>query len=201
MAEEGKLSGDLGTKSGTNAIPTVKPGGGGGGGGPNVILVIIVLVIIQALVVVAIYFFAFRVPKEKEISANEIKDPADTVQAKDTVAPTISILPGEMILQKETEITVNVSGTNGERFLQAWITVAYDSNDKGNKDILTKMANFAPQMKSRAEEYLAGLTIDDINSKGIRQRICRDLKVELNGIIPKGAGQLSNVYLEKFIIQ
>jgi len=199
MAEKEKLSGDLDTKNGTNAIPAVKSESGGGG--PNVILVIIVLVIIQALVVVAIWFFAFRFPKEKENLANEVKNPADTVQKKDTVAQPTSILPGEMILQKEAEITVNVSGTNGERFLQAWITVAYDSNDKGNKDILAKAANFAPQMKSKAEEYLSGLTMDDIVSKGIRQRICSDLKVELNGIIPKSAGQLSNVYLEKFIVQ
>jgi len=197
MAEEGKLSGDSGTKSGNNAIPAVKSEGGGG---PNVILVIIVLVVIQALVVVAIWFFAFRLPKEKSGLADE-KNPADTVQAEEVVEQATTILPGEMILTKETEITVNVAGTNGERFLQAWITVAYDSNDKENKDILTKMANFAPQMKSRAEEYLSGLTIDDINSKGIRQKICRDLKIELNGIVPKGAGKLSNVYLEKFIVQ
>jgi|GEM_PF-2321192 len=194
MAEEEKNSGGTGTKSGPNAIPAVKSG-------PNVILVIIVLVVIQALIVAAIWFFAFRLPKEKKNPADELKNPADTVQAEEVVEQTTNILPGEMILQKETEITVNVSGTNGERFLQAWITVAYDSNDKGNKDILTKMPNFAPQMKSRAEEYLSGLTMDDINSKGIRQRICRDLKIELNGIIPKGAGKLSNVYLEKFIVQ
>ena len=200
MAEEEKLSGGAGTKAGTNAIPTVKPSGGGGDG-PNVIVVIIVLVVIQALVVAAIWFFAFRLPKEKPNLAKELKNPEDTVQVEDTIAHATSILPGEMILQKETEITVNVAGTNGERFLQAWISVAYDSNDKGNKDILTKMANFAPQMKSKAEEYLSGLTIDDINSKGIRQKICRDLTVELNGIVPKGAGKLSNVYLEKFIVQ
>jgi len=200
MAEKEEFSGAAATKSGTNAIPAVKSDGGGGG--PNVILVIIVLVVIQALVVVAIWFFAFRYPKEKENLANELKNPADTVQEKDTVEQqTANILPGEMILQKETEITVNVSGTNGERFLQAYITVAYDSNDKGNKDILTKMANFAPQMKSKAEEYLSGLTLDDINSKGIRQKICKDLLIELNGIVPKGSGKLSNVYLEKFIVQ
>ena len=167
------------------------------GPGPNIALIIIAILAFQALV--AFLVIKVFIPSEKNDFENMFKNPEDTVKIEKEV-PQMSI-ENEKILPVKAEATVNIAGTDGERFLRAKISIAYDEKDPKNKNIEVGLAKFETQIKSKITEYLSSLTLSDVTDRNAQVNIRTALLPELNAMIPSGIGQLSNVYIEEYIIQ
>ena len=163
--------------------------------GPNIIIVIVALLVIQALVAFAVVMFA--IPRDDDLDrlAEERRNPENEVSSAS------SSIDNEVVLPVRAEITVNIAGTDGMRFLRARIALAYDGRNRGNRQLESTLIGMETQLRHKMNEYLSSLTLAQVNDRNIRRIISSELLAELNNLIPASAGRLSNVYVEEFIIQ
>jgi flagellar basal body-associated protein FliL len=168
--------------------------------GPN-IFIIIAIIIVANIMFVTIGFVAmhFLFGEKEDKLADELINP-DSIKVEEAVEVKTNLVT-EVILPIKADVVVNIAGTDGMRFLKARISVAYDSKARENKNIEANLAGIETQLKSKVNEYLSSLTLEQVNSPSIRQSIRTTLLADLNSMLPAKAGKLSNVYVEEFIIQ
>lgn len=160
---------------------------------PNLILVIVGVLLVQALLA----FGLVMLTAPKSTQDDILVDENSATQNEKAFALSVN----EVVIPIKTEVVVNISGTNGMRFLKAVITLAYDGSLKKNADLELALPNLQSPLRSRAREYLSALTLGDVQDRNAQQQIRTDLLRELNEIMPAQVGEFSNVYLEEFIIQ
>lgn len=99
------------------------------------------------------------------------------------------------------EVIVNIAQTDGTRYLKIKFEVAYDESDRGNRNLPLEALKRVSSLRSRAVEYLSGLTLREVLDPNAQQNIRRDLLRELNRGLPPEAGRFSNIYITEYIIQ
>ncbi len=183
MAEEEKVEG-------TEEAP-VKKGGGKTGMLIGVIVGVIVLQAALAFLVVTL-----TAPKEKEDEVEQVEDSAAIAEQN-----AMTSAENEIILPASIEKIVNISGTDGMRFLKLKAEIAYDGSVKTNANLEGLYATMMTRVNSKFNEYLSSLTLEDVQDRNAQQNISQDLLRECNKLLPLNSGKFSNIYITEFIVQ
>ncbi len=188
MADEEKV------EEGAEAQEKPKKSGGNTG---LLIGVIVGNLIFGALMVFLTHMFFFPKVKEEPSKTEQVGDSTEVSQQTEA-----GDVKSEITLSDASfECVVNIARTDGSRYLKIKLEAAYDSGDKGNKNLLVEAASRSSKLKSRAVEYLSGLTLKEVLDQNAQQNIRRDLLREFNKLLPPQGGKFSNVYITEFMVQ
>jgi len=164
-------------------------GGEGGKKGGNLLLVIGIIVGVVVLQTALVYLI---VPKQGGDKAAEAA--ADSLK----LAAEAATKMGAVTSDAPIEAIVNIAGTDGERFLKAAILLEY--NDK-NAALGLELRNRVPKFTDIFMEYLANLTMKDLEDAGARDKIRKDMLRLINNTLPAKLGEVDGIVLKTFIIQ
>jgi len=157
--------------------------------GGNLILVLGIIVGIVVLQTALVYFI---VPKPGGDKA------ADAVADSLKLAAEAATRMGAVTSDAPIEAIVNIAGTDGERFLKAAILLEY--NEK-NTVLGTELRTRVPKFTDLFMDYLANLTMKELEEPGARDKIRKDMLRLINNTIPAKLGEVDGVVLKTFIIQ
>ncbi|MDR0305795.1 MAG: flagellar basal body-associated FliL family protein [Chitinispirillales bacterium] len=157
--------------------------------GGNKLALIIVLLSIVAVQAVVVYFIVPR-PENPEARAEKLAQ--DSIRIAQEAATKMGAV------SEPIDATVNIAGTDGERYLKASIILEYDEN---NKLIGAELIRRAPKYKSLLIDHLASLTLMEVTDPNARDKIRKDLIRLINGTLPPKMGEVMDVHFKDYIIQ
>jgi flagellar basal body-associated protein FliL len=166
----------------------------------NLLLLIgIIAGIILAQVLIGFITIQFISPdKSPDTTARQESGEDDDTQSERATES----VENEIILNEAAfETVVNIAGTDGNRFLKVRIILAYDGDERENRDLITHALKRQSRFKSEAINYLSSLTLKEVLDSNAQENIRSDLLVRFNSILPREAGEFSNVYITEFIVQ
>jgi flagellar basal body-associated protein FliL len=148
------------------------------------------VIVIEA---VMLFFFMqlMKPPNEEEV---EEKVKADSL--KQTAIQQTSV---GAILETPIEVVVNVAGTDGMRFLKVVLVLEYD--DQEYKNLGAELERRQAQFKNLLIEQLSAMTLDEVKSPDAQSQIRKEFVRIVNNTLPAKTGQISNVFLNEYIIQ
>lgn len=97
------------------------------------------------------------------------------------------------------EVVVNIAGTDGMRFLKVVLVLEYD--EKQFKTLGEELGLRSAKFKSQLIEQLSAMTLDEVEESDVQTRICKEFMRTVNNSLPEKSGEISNVYINEFIIQ
>ncbi len=97
------------------------------------------------------------------------------------------------------EVVVNIAGTGGMRFLKVVVVLEFD--EKQYKDLGGELLLRQAKFKSQLIEQLSSMTLDEVEEGDVQARICKEFMRTVNSTLPEKGGEISNVYVNEFIIQ
>ncbi|ERP32076.1 flagellar basal body-associated FliL family protein [Chitinivibrio alkaliphilus] len=154
------------------------------------------IILVQGLIVFATIRF-IHAPQGDDMAQEETPEQEVEQQQQQQRAS-----GNEVILSDAAfETVVNISGTEGSRFLKVRIELAYDPDLRENRNLLSVATNRISHLKSTAIHYLSGLTLREVLDPSAQKNISSDLLIRFNNSLPSGAGQFSNVYITEYIVQ
>ena len=160
--------------------------------GPNIIVVVAALLAIQAVVAFLVVNFALPKDTDARAAIEELQRPETPTQ--------VNPINETIVLTVET--TISVSGTQGANFARCKISLAADHTDKANARIQTGIVGIETQIRSKVNEFLSSLTLEELTNPNIRDHIRATLLSDINAVIaPANIGRLSSVYIEEFLVQ
>ncbi|MGD9200853.1 MAG: flagellar basal body-associated FliL family protein [Chitinispirillia bacterium] len=160
-------------------------------GGNKVIIIGIIagVIIIEALML----FVFFQITKPPNQAKVEEKMRADSLRQAQSDQTSIGIISDPPI-----EVIVNIADTDGSRFLKAVIVLEYDKKyTKLGPELILRHA----KLKDMLIEQLSAMTLEELNESDIRAHIRNEFLRNVNLTIPEKLGQISNVFINEFIIQ
>lgn len=135
---------------------------------------------------------------------------ADSLQKIEEESTTM----GATTAEAPIEVIVNISGTDGERFLKAAIVLEYEERGEkkpggggghGEKAAKSPLASAIeermPKFKSILIEHLSKLPLAECTAPDATQKLRRSLLHSINGTLPPKLGEVKNIYFTEFIIQ
>ena len=156
--------------------------------------VLIGLIVGILVIQIGVAIFVVKITAPKDDATEELEDGKKNEEK-------IVSLKNEIVAPETFDIVVNIAETDGSRFLKINIAVAYDGDNKENKNLTANYVSLVTKIKSKLVEYLSSLTIEDVTARNAQKNIRGDILRECNKVIPDGQGSLSNVYINEFIIQ
>jgi len=157
--------------------------------GGNMILVLGIIVGIVVFQTALVYLIVPKPGGDKAADAA-----ADSLR----IAAEAATKMGAVTSDAPIEAIVNLAGTDGERFLKATIILEYDEK---NTALGLELRNRAPKFKNMFIDYLASLTLKEVDEPGARDKIRKDMLRLINATIPTKTGEVENVLFTTFIIQ
>jgi flagellar basal body-associated protein FliL len=107
---------------------------------------------------------------------------------------------GGAIIEKPVTVIVNVAGTDGTRFLRMEVVFGY--NEEKYKLLAEEFEKlFAPKVKDLLIDMLSQIPLEELQKPDTKNEIRRDLKRLVNEMIPEKEGQVTEVFINDFIIQ
>ena len=158
---------------------------------------VMVLAVIVGIVVIQTVIVYFIVPKPKpEMTAEELRVKAeeDSIKKAEEAATKV----GAFTSDAPVKATVNIAGTDGERFLKAEIIFEYDEKNKALGDELRRRA---PKYTDMLIVHLSALTLIELTEPGAKDKICGDMLRMVNASLPPNMGGVRRVILQSFLIQ
>lgn len=143
---------------------------------------------------VIIAFALIRLTRPPDREAVEARMAADSV--KQTRATETSV---GAIVEEPVEAIVNIAGTDGMRFLKVVVRLEYDNGKY--KKLGEELTRRLPRLKDLLIEQLSAMTIEELEELDARTQIRHRFVRKVNASLPEEIGQVSNVYLNEFIIQ
>lgn len=186
-----------------------------------VMLIVIIFVVVLIQVVLAFVVVKITAPKEETESTEQAaaghgeKKPGKHGEAakegesgkhgeagKEGEAPAEGgeVPAHEVFTKKPIEVIVNIAGTDATRFLKVKVQLALDAELPENKGYDAAFP-YDVQAQNKINEYLSALPIEEVTQPNAQQNIRGDLLRAINDLIPEGKGQISNVYINQYIIQ
>jgi flagellar basal body-associated protein FliL len=156
--------------------------------------VIVGVIVLQAAL--AFLVVNLTAPKTEIEETEEVVDSSQVVKQKETISA-----ESEVILPTSIEKIVNISGTDGTRFLKFRAEIAYDGSVKTNSNVASLYATMMVRINSKFNEYLSSLTLENVQDRNAQQNISEDLLRECNSLLPINSGRFSNIYVTEFILQ
>jgi flagellar basal body-associated protein FliL len=156
---------------------------------------IIAGIIAGVIVIEAIMLFVFmrmtRPPSTEEV---EEKMKEDSLKYTSTQQTTVGA-----IMETPIEAVVNIAGTDGMRFLKVVLVLEYD--DREYKRLGLELERRQPKLKNLLIEQLSAMTLDEVNDPEAQTQIRKEYVRLVNSSLPEKIGQISNVYLNEYIVQ
>ncbi len=168
-----------------------KTGGGKSGSNMPIIAGIIAAVIIVEAVMLFVFLRMTRPPSAEEVEEKMKADSLKHTTIRQTTVGTIMETPIEAI--------VNIAGTDGMRFLKVVVKLEY--NEKKYKNLGVELERRHPKLKNMLLEQLSAMTLEEVNDTEAQTQIRREYMRIVNNSLPEKVGQISNVYLNEYIIQ
>jgi flagellar basal body-associated protein FliL len=121
--------------------------------------------------------------------------------AADTAGPVASGTEATGVYADSTlEAIVNISGTDGMRFLKVAMVIEYDAEEY--KNLGAELNKRHVVLKNMLIDMLSSMTLEELQAENARKVIRTRFLSKVNTMLPeKEAGKVSNVYLTEFIIQ
>lgn len=163
-----------------------------GSSGNRIVLISILagVLIINTLIA----FFLIQATKPPSKKKLEEKARADSLKQTMILETTIGAIADPPI-----EAIVNIAGTDGMRFLKVVVALEYD--DKEYKNLGEELNRRHVKLKDMLLEQLSTMTLEDLNDIEARNQIRKVFMRHVNKSLPADVGQISNVYINEFIIQ
>ncbi|MBD3345470.1 MAG: hypothetical protein GF401_10450 [Chitinivibrionales bacterium] len=140
--------------------------------------------------IMAFILFNVTRPKSEEDQAAEVAvDSAQTVMEETTAMGATS---------EPIEAVVNIADTDGERFLKVVVILEYNES---NKDLPEELVRRAPRFKNILIDQLSQMTLMELSEPAAKEKIRKEFLRRINSTLPPKIGEVSNVYLDQFIIQ
>jgi flagellar basal body-associated protein FliL len=107
---------------------------------------------------------------------------------------------GGAVIEKPITVVTNIAGTDGTRFIR--IEVMFGYNLKKYPKLAEEFEKvFAPKAKDALLDMLSQIPLEDLQRPDTKNELRRDLKRTVNELMPKKEGQVTEVYINDFIIQ
>jgi len=166
-----------------------------GGGKSRSNMPIIAGIIAGVIIIEAIMLFVFlRMTKPPSSEEVEAKMKSDSLKQTTVQQTTIGA-----IMETPIEAVVNIAETDGLRFLKVVLVLEYD--DKDYKNLGFELERRQPKLKNMLIEQLSAMTLDEVNDPDAQGQIRKEFKRMINNSLPVKIGQISNVYLNEYIVQ
>jgi flagellar basal body-associated protein FliL len=159
--------------------------------GSNKLVLIIILLSIVAVQAVVVYFI---IPKPENAEAKAAKLAEDSLRVAQEAATKMGALTDDMPI----EATVNIAGTNGERYLKCAIILEYDEK---NSALGAELRRRAPRYKDMLMDHMSSLTLIEVTEPKARDKIRKDLVRLINNTLPPKMGEINDVFFKDYIIQ
>lgn len=156
-----------------------------------IVLGIIIGVIVVQGIMLFVFFQLTRPPNPKQIEEKAKQDSIKVVSQEQTTM-------GD-VLDPPIEAIVNISGTDGSRFLKVMVVLEFDG--KKYKKLLEELTKRHAKLKDLLIEYLSTVTLKQMEDPDSKNQIRNEYMIRVNASLPKNVGQISNVYFNEFIIQ
>ena len=152
---------------------------------------IIAGVIVINAIVAFVFIQLLKPPNPEEVDA---KMKADSLKQSVTQQTTIGAISDPPL-----EAIVNIAGTDGMRFLK--VVIVFEYNDKKDKKLGEELTLRNAKLKDLLIEQLSAMTLEELNEPDVRTKIRKEFMRTVNNTLPTKIGQISNVYINEFIIQ
>src|SRR5665647_315695 len=143
----------------------------------------------------AVAFFLVKATAPKKEITQDPKHAADSVKQTQEHSTHVGATTGE----KPIEATVNVAGTDGERFLK--VAVAFEYDDVAYPELAAALETRAPKIKDILIDHLSKLTLIEVTEPEAKDKIRKDLLRLVNNSLPSEEGNIRDVYIVNYIIQ
>lgn len=153
-------------------------------------------IIVAMLVIQAVLAFAVVIVTAPKSEDPVTEQPTDTTTAGDISNAAVA---NEQIVPTTFTHVVNIAGTDGMRFLKVSIQLAFDMEK--NKNFLTEAVKYETPIKNYINQYLASLSLEEVQDRNVQQNVRRDILRGINKLFPPNSGEISNVYITEFLIQ
>ena len=160
------------------------------GNKPIIIGIIAGVIIIEAIML----FLLLRVTKPPSADDVDAKMKEDSLKQTMTQQTNIGA-----VLETPIEAVVNIAGTDGMRFLKVIIVLEYDNQQY--QALGVELGKRTAKLKDMLIEMLSSMTLEELNRPDVRTQIRKEYMRAVNNSLPAKTGQISNVYLNEFIIQ
>ena len=143
--------------------------------------------------------------KEKEVSASD-EERVTPLGAETEMGATTAETP--------LEVTVNIAGTEGERFLKAAIVMEYlerggaegkkkegHGEGKGAPGLSDAIKERLPKYRDYLNEKLSAMSMTELTAPDTKEKLKREIIKMVNNSLPAHLGTITNVYFTQFIIQ
>lgn len=140
-----------------------------------------------------------------QLTAPKPKDEVIEQQDEDTTgseSSSAAVIENEVLIGSPLTHIVNISGTDGMRFLKVTLQLAYDEDAPVNAKIDPSVfLGMEARVKNYINQYLSSLTLEEVQTRNAQQNIRRDVLRGINKLLPAGTVELSNVYISEYLIQ
>ncbi len=171
-----------------------KAGGGKSRSNMPIIAGIIGGVIIIEAIMLFVFFRIFQLTQPPSSEEVESKMKADSLRQTTVEQTTVGA-----IVETPIEAVVNIAETDGLRFLKVVLVLEY--NDKAYKNLGFELERRQPKLKNMLIEQLSAMTLDEVNDPDAQGQIRKEFMRAINNSMPEKTGQISNVYLNEYIVQ
>ncbi len=106
---------------------------------------------------------------------------------------------GETTGETPIDATVNIAGTDGERFIK--VAVAFEFDNVAHPELGEALKARVPKIKDILIDHLSKLTLIEVTEPDAKEKIRKDLLRLVNKSLPTEEGQIRDVYIVNYIIQ
>ncbi len=184
MAEEEKKEGKEEAEKKEKAPMNAKKKG--------IIIGVVVLVVLVVQVVTAYVFVKMIKGEDPTITAMKKLEEDEKLKAE-------MLTKFGAVLDAPIDITVNIAGSKGSHYLKTVIQLEWNETEFPDlrEAIMVRMV----KIKDIMIDILSTQSMEDLKSSSGKQRVREAIRGDINTIIPKESGQVTNVLFEEFIIQ
>lgn len=130
----------------------------------------------------------------------QIEPERETKESETEVSAAVDAEATGTYADSTLEAIVNISGTEGLRFLKVTMVMEYDA--KKYKELGAELNRKHVVLKNMLIDMLSSMTLEELQAENARSVIRKRFLSKANTMLPEEeAGKLSNVYLTEFIIQ
>ena len=167
--------------------------GKGGGGSKRLIgIVVILLVFIGAQVGIAMWAIKALTPEDPTLA--KLQEEEQLKMEKKLEQTRMGVT-----LDAPIEVTVNIHGTNGTRYLKTSIQLEYDLEYQ--QTLGPELDRRKPKIKDIIINILTSKPLVELQTKKGKEDIRNAIKSDINMILPENIGSIRSCYFDEFVIQ
>lgn len=141
----------------------------------------------------AAFFLVKMTTPKKEVAQDSKKAESTKIEAES------SAHVGKTTAETPIEATVNIAGTDGERFIK--VAVAFEFDNVAHPELGEALDARVPKIKDILIDHLSKLTLIEVTGPDAKDKIRKNILRLVNKSIPAEEGHIRDVYIVNYIIQ